>query len=69
MARFTRDSGSQNLDGLTEHLLALVALVRGNGRFPLFGKAQLFCQVDCPQCAFELASILCGLPLVEDEPP
>jgi hypothetical protein len=48
VARFTGDSGSQNLDGRTQHLLALVPLVWGNGRFPLFDQAQLLCQIDGP---------------------
>ena len=69
MTCFTADGCPQKLDGLTEHLLALVARLSGRCSLALFDKAQLFCQVDCPECAFELAPILCGLPLVEDEPP
>src|SRR5258708_37177020 len=67
VARFTGHRCPQNLDGLTHDLLALVPLVRRNRRLPLFNKAELFGQIHRSQLAQELAAILPGLALVEDE--
>ena len=51
MICFTGDGCPENLDGLTDHLLALVARLSGSRSLALFDKAQLFCQIDRSQFA------------------
>jgi hypothetical protein len=68
VACFTGNSGSQDLDGFTEHLFALMTFL-GIGRLPFLDKTEVFSEIDRSQFVQKFASILLRLALIKDETP
>src|SRR5258708_22161694 len=64
---FTGDGCPQDLAPLPPHLFARLPLLHWSGCLPPLDKAQLFGQIYRSQFAFELASILLLLALIQDE--
>src|SRR5258708_40198935 len=65
MTSFTADGCPQNLHGLTNHLLALIARLSGRSFLALFDKTQLFCQIYRSQFAQQFASAFGDLSLIK----